>query len=115
MAADWSAQLNRVAGLQLAGKERRHLAVIHTVHCELQRGDFGRPRNRVTPFWTVAGFGRQPYGGVVARQVAGPVADRKLNSLHPTLLFTSGVDSCRLPGGWSRNFSLRRTAVPATG
>ena len=115
MPSDRPAQLNRVAGLQLVGEERRHLAVIQALDGELQRGHLGRRGDRVTAFRTVAVLGRQAYVGVLARQVAGPVADRKPNGLHPRRLFTDGDDRRGLPGGWFGSSSHRRTAVPATG
>ena len=67
MPPDRPTQLNRVVGLQLAGEERRHLAVIQAFDGELQRGDLGRRGNRVTAFRTVAVLGGQAYVGVLAR------------------------------------------------
>ena len=67
MPSDRPAQLNRVVGLQLAGEERRHLAVIQALDGELQRRHLGRRGNGVTAFRTVAVLGRQAYVGVLAR------------------------------------------------
>jgi hypothetical protein len=41
IASDGPAQLKRVVGLQLSGEERRNLAVLQAIDCELQRRRFG--------------------------------------------------------------------------
>ena len=68
MPSDRPAQLNGVVGLQLAGEERRHLAVIQAVDRELQRGDLRRRGNRVASFRTVAVLGLEAYVRVLARE-----------------------------------------------
>ena len=115
IAANRPAQLNRVVGLQLAGEERRHLAVIQALDREFQLGGLGRRGNRVAPFRAIAVLGRQAHVGVLARKVAGPVVDREPDGLHPMRLFADGDDRRGLPGGWSGSSNHRRTAVPATG
>jgi hypothetical protein len=81
MPSDRPAQFNRVVGLQLAGEERGHFPVIQALDGELQHRHLGRRGNGVAAFRAVAILGRQAYSGVLAREVAGPVAHRKPNGI----------------------------------
>src|SRR5687768_11382603 len=92
------AQLNRVAALQLAGEERRHLPVVKAIDRELECWRLWRRGDRVAAFRAVAVFGRQADVGVLACEVTGPVADREPNGFYSTRFLTDGDDRRGLPG-----------------
>lgn len=67
MAADRPAESDRVAGLQFAREERRHVAVVEAVDGELRAGRLGRGGDRIAALGAVAVPGRQAHVGVPAR------------------------------------------------
>ncbi len=77
VAADRTAQLDPVAGPELVGEVRRHLAVVEPLDRELDASAVGRRGDRVAALGLVAVLGRQPDVDVLAGAVPGPAPERR--------------------------------------